>query len=127
MKITARKYAQALALMLDSAEKTIIENFLALLRQRKQTRLLPKILKSFETEWLKRRGYTKVQVAYPKQFASSLPELEAALKAKLGDNIHMESKPAEDLIGGYQVRVDDILIDASIQGRLKALERRLGK
>lgn len=125
MKITAQKYAQALALMLDSAEKTIIENFLALLRQRKQTRLLPKILKNFENEWRRQRGYTKVQVSYPKKFESELPELEAALRAKLGDKIHLDAISDENLIGGYQVRVDDTLIDASIQGRLKALEKKI--
>lgn len=125
MKITAQKYAQALALMLDSAEKTIIENFLALLRQRKQSRLLPKILKSFETEWRKQRGYTKVQVSYPKKFENDLPELEAALRAKLGDKIHLATTADDELIGGYQVRVDDTLIDASIQGRLRALEHKI--
>lgn len=125
MKITARKYAQALALLLDTPDKTIIGNFFALLRQRKQSKMLPKILRAFEEEWYKQRGITLVTVHYPPKFESSLLELEEKLKEKLGAKICLKKFPVEDLIGGFTLKVDDTLIDASIAGGLRELTHRL--
>lgn len=127
MKVTPRKYAQALALMLDTAEKTIISNFLTILRQRKQSKMLPKILQALEEEWYKKRGIRVVTVSYPPKFESSLPELEMKLKEKLGEKIRLKKIPIENLIGGFTLKVDDTLIDASVSGGLRELTQRLTK
>lgn len=127
MKITPAKYAQALAQTLegDSDPREIIKNLLILLQRKKQFRLLPKILAAFEQEWAKRRGVVKMDVTYPEKFEVSLAELEKNLAAKLGKPIDMRAKPSKTLLGGFRVRVEDTLIDASLESRLKALERRL--
>lgn len=127
MKITPRKYAQALAQTLEEAKdaKEIIRNLLTLLRRRKQFRLLPKILQAFEEEWSARRGIVKMRVTYPERFEDSLSELEKHLKEKLGKHIEMHSISSKTLIGGFRLHVDDILIDASLESRLRALSRRL--
>ncbi|MEK7523885.1 MAG: ATP synthase F1 subunit delta [Patescibacteria group bacterium] len=127
MKITPRKYAKALAIMLDSAEKTIISNFLSVLRQRHQMKLLPKIMEAFEEEWMKHRGITQVDVTYPENFESSMQDLDARLREKLGDKISVQAVPSDGMIGGFKVRIDDTLIDASVEGMLKMLEARLKK
>ncbi|GEM_PF-3627762 len=127
MKITPRKYAQALAQTLEDSDDavTIIHNFLKLLQRKKQFRLLPKILQAFEQEWAHRRGVVKMDVIYPEKFESSLAELEKNLSEKLGKKIEMRAKPSKTLIGGFRLKVEDSLIDASIEGRLKDLQRRL--
>lgn len=127
MKVTPRKYAQALAQTLESAEnsKEIIRNLLAILRRRKQFRLLPKILQAFEEEWSRRRGIVKMRVTYPERFEDSLSELEKNLRDKLGKHIEMHSISSKTLIGGFRLHYEDILIDASLESRLRALSRRL--
>lgn len=127
MKITPRKYAQALAQTLESTEnpKEIIRNFLTFLRRRKQFRLLPKILQAFEEEWSRRRGIVRMRVTYPTRFEESLQELEANLQKRLGKSVDMHAKPSETLLGGFRVQIEDTLIDASLETRLNALEYRL--
>lgn len=125
MKISSRKYARALALMLDAADRVIIGNFLAVLRKRRQMKLLPKILAAFEEEWLAQRGYARVEVQYPKKFEASLADLEKKLKEKLGDKLSLRAIPREDLIGGYRVRIGDTLIDASVENSLQLLAHKI--
>lgn len=127
MKITPKKYAQALSVMLDSAVGPIIENFLAVLRRRNHTRMFPKIMRHFEHEWLKHRGVVHVEVFYPKKFAESLKELEAELHHKLKGNVRITAHESPNIIGGFKLKIDDTLIDGSIQGQLKALEQKLNR
>jgi F-type H+-transporting ATPase subunit delta len=127
MKITPRKYAQALAQTLEEKEdpKAIIRNLLAFLRRRKQFRLLPKILQAFEEEWSRRRGIVRMRVTYPARFAQSLQELKEYFEKALGKTIEITDKPSETILGGFRVQIDDTLIDASLETRLNALKHRL--
>ncbi len=127
MKISLRKYAQALAQTLETAkdQKIIIANFLALLQRKKQFRLLPKILHAFEEEWNRRRGIVKMKIDYPAKFEASLAELVQALEQALQKKIHVVATPSSSLIGGFRIRTADVLIDASIEGRLAELARKL--
>lgn len=127
MKITPKKYAQALAGSLEASEdpKQIIQNFLKLLRRRKQSRLLPKVLQAFEQEWASRRGIVKCRVSYPEKFPDSVAELGRRLSEKLGKKLEITESPSPNLIGGFRVQVEDTLIDASIEAWLRALNRHL--
>lgn len=127
MKITARKYAQALVEILEEKKdpQVVIKNLLLVLRKRKQFRLLPKIIRAFEEQWLERRGIVKIEVTYPRKFPDSPKELENILSQKLGKTIDMNAIPSDSIIGGFRLLAADTLIDASVSGRLKALSRRL--
>lgn len=127
MRITPRKYAQVLADMMEksSDKASAIKNFLAFLRRKKQFRLLPKVMQAFEKEWNARKGIVKLSVAYPEKFEQSVAELGRKIEANLGKKITIQSKPSQKLIGGFTVQMDDALIDASVQGRLKSLEQKL--
>lgn len=123
MKITPQKYAQALAAALEESKDASLtmQNFLSMLRRRKQFRLLPKIVMAFEREWSTRKGIVRVDVAYPKKFESSVAELETSLSQKLGKTIQSHAKPSGTMIGGYRIKVDDVLVDGSLEGRLTKL------
>lgn len=127
MKITPRKYAQALADMMEKSSDKVaaIRNFLAFLRRKKQFRLLPKVMLAFEKEWNAREGIVKLSVTYPEKFEQSVAELGRKIGASLGKKVAIQSKPSQKLIGGFTVQMDDTLIDASVQGRLKSLEQKL--
>ena len=125
MKITPKKYAKALAAMLETADKPMISNFLAMLRRRNHMRMLPKIIRHFEIEWLKQRGILAVDVTYPKKFAESLTALEKDLHHKMDGKVRITAHESDDLIGGFTLKIDDTLIDGSIQGKLKSLAHTL--
>ena len=127
MKITPRKYAQALADMMNSSSDKVstVKDFLAFLRRKKQFRLLPKVMQAFEKEWNARNGIVKLSIAYPEKFEQSVAELGRKIGASLGKEVTIQSKSSKKLIGGFTVQVDDTLIDASILGRLKSLEQKL--
>lgn len=127
MKIPPKKYAKAFALALEKTKdpKTLVRNLLELLRRRKQMRLLPKILDAFEEEWNREHGVMKLRVAYPEKYKDSVRELENALSKKLGKKLQVETKSSGTLIGGFRLRLEDMLIDASIETRLKTLASRM--
>lgn len=127
MKISPRKYAQALAQTLEAAkdQKIIIANFLTLLQRKKQFRLLPKILHAFEQEWNRRRGIVKMSINYPAKFEASLAGFVQGLEQALQKKIHVIARPSSSLIGGFRIRTADMLIDASIEGRLAELSHKL--
>jgi len=127
MKITPQKYAQALAETLHESREpsTLIQNFLSLLRRRKQFKLLPKILSAFEREWNTRHGVIKMAVMYPTKFKDSVATLAKSVEAKLGKKVEVTSTASDSLIGGFKVHIGDTLLDASIEGQLKTLERSL--
>lgn len=127
MKITPRKYAQALAQTLEEKDdpKAIIRNLLALLRRRKQFRLLPKIIEAFEREWNRRRGIVKLKVTYPAQFENSINELEKKLRSILRSKLWIVPHPSSTLIGGLRIETEDTLIDGSLESRLKELSQKL--
>lgn len=127
MKITHTKYAEALTEVLaDGGDaKTAVNNLLLMLRKRKQFRLLPKILQSFEEQWAKKNGILKIEATYPVKLPGSVDELKTVLEHKLGKKVVMKNVPSATMIGGFRVLAGDTLIDASMEGRLKALERKL--
>ena len=125
MKITARKYAQALAALLDTGDTTIIANFLHLLRKRNQMKMLPKILKSFEEEWLSQRGYTKIGISYPGKFEAQIKELEQHLHTKFGDKLSLKLCPSKTMLGGFKLKIDDTLLDATVEAQLRSLRKKL--
>lgn len=128
MKITPSKYAQALAEALAAVKdpKPAINNLLEILRRKKQFKLLPKILKSFEAQWLKRHGIVKMKITYPPKFKNSLAGMAVSLERALGKKIEMEAAASDTLVGGWRVQMEDMLVDASVEGRLGVLARRMG-
>ena len=124
MKISSKKYAQALMAAFENADdpKPAIKNLLNLLRRKKQLKLLSKILQAFEELWNQTHGIVKMEVSCPKKFESSLQVLEKSLAEKTGKKIIFKQKIDDSLIGGFAIRVGDTLIDASLKARLNVLQ-----
>lgn len=127
MKITPLKYAQALVQSMKEGKdpKSLVKNLLSILRQKKQFRLLPKIVQTFEIEWNKKQGIVKIEVTYPEKFESSLAELEKKIAEKTTKQLDIRAKKSEALIGGFRVCIDGTLIDASLETRLNELKTKL--
>ena len=101
-------------------------NFLRLLGQNGRLGRLGAIRSIFEQEReaLEGRGQVEVHSAYP-----LTPEQEErigdAMSNRLGVSVSLSVRVDPDLIGGVVVRAGDLVIDASLRGRLDQLRQAL--
>ena len=117
------------ALILDIAGDRLTthgQNFLRLLGQNGRLGQLGAIRGIFEQkrEMLEGRGQIEVHSAYP-----LTPEEEGrigdAMSKRLGVSVSLSVSIDPDLIGGVVVRAGDLVIDASLRGRLDQLRQAL--
>jgi F-type H+-transporting ATPase subunit delta len=59
--------------------------------------------------------------------ATQLNEIAAALKKRLGRDIDLSTRIDPALIGGVVIRAGDLVIDGSVQGKLRALATHLNR
>ena len=117
------------ALILDVAGDRLTpqgRNFLRLLGQNGRLGLVADIRGIFEQEReaLEGRGHVEVRSAYP-----LTPEEEGrigdAMSKRLGVSVSLSVGVDPDLIGGVVLRAGDLVIDASLRGRLGQLRQAL--
>ncbi|MGZ8189135.1 MAG: F0F1 ATP synthase subunit delta [Methylosarcina sp.] len=117
------------ALMLELCGEKMdpeVGNFLQLLVHNKRLGLISSITRLYEKLKAQDEGYIEADVftAYAltkeakTQFASSLEK-------KLGKKVHMKAAVDKTLIGGVLVRAGDKVIDGSIRGQLKQMQKTL--
>lgn len=117
------------ALMLDLCGEKVdpeVGNFLQLLVHNKRLGLVSYIMRLYEELKAQDEGYIEAEVftAYAltkeakAQFASSLEK-------KLGKKVHMKVAVDKTLIGGALVRAGDMVIDGSVRGQLKQMQKTL--
>lgn len=136
MKYSAKQYAIALYGAVKGkgkkeAEKAM-DNFFALLKDRNELSLARKIAEEFENYSLRQEGVLLGEIvsAY-KVSEETKKEIAKKMIHKLSDKkikeLNFEEKTDKDLIGGFKIKVEDILVDASIGGLLNKMKRELIK
>lgn len=117
--------SQVLAILPELLGRTLSEeelNFLALLLQNERFIALPQIAELYESQKAAAENQYDVEVesAFPLN-ADQLAELTAHLSQHLARKITAHVTVNTDLIGGIKVTVGDLVIDASLRGKLSAL------
>ena len=120
-------FANAGASLLDGSDAKG-SNFLKLLLENGRVAVLPEIAAHFEA--LK----AKVENSVDAMITSATPlsdaqqnEIAAALKARLGREVRVETQIDENLLGGAVIRAGDVVIDGSLRARLEGLATALVK
>ncbi len=113
------------ALFLDVAGSGLDDdamNLVRLLTANRRLALLPEIAQLFEELKAEHERAVDAEIlsAYPLDEAQ-LKKISAALKKKLGREVRMVPKVDPSLIGGVVIRAGDVVIDGSVEGRLRAL------
>ncbi len=121
---------QRVSLMLDICGKHLDaegQNLVLLLVRNGRLSTLPEIASLYEALKNESQGSLDVQVvsAY-KMTKAQENSLAAALKKRLDREIRVTSEINRDLIGGVIIRAGDLVIDGSVQGRLRKLAAELG-
>lgn len=128
--LTAEKKAQFFVSVIDeSVSADTIEhakNLLMQLAGHKRLATLPAIFVLFEALLAEHQKTVDVNVtsAFPLSEAEA-EKLLASLKKRLGREVKMESEVDDSLIGGVIVHAGDLVIDASVKGKLAKLTNEL--
>ena len=117
-------------LFFDTAEEQLPEalrNFLLILSENKRLALLPEIsiLFAFYRAELERTVKIKVSTAY-EMTSDEQQQLARALSSKLERKVALETTVDRSLIGGVVVNSGDLVIDASVRGKLAKMAKALG-
>lgn len=104
-----------------------MQRFLSLVIANRRADMLPFILHSFVEQYRKANGITTALLTT----AVLSPELEAKLKQLLAGRgyrqVDFSSHVDTDLIGGFVLQVDDLLLDASVKSQLQTLREQLAE
>ena len=125
MKRNEKQLARAFVSSLDGATKPQVENaaseLVALLAERNETHRVRGVIEAIENVWREQYGAAtvKIQTAHP---------LTSSLRKKLeelapGAEIKEQVRP--EIIGGARLRIDETIIDGSIEGHLAQLNQAL--
>lgn len=131
MKITARKYAQALVEVLknEKDQKVInekIQNLIKILVKRKETKTLKRFQQIFKSLWMREKGQLEVKLTLPHKPDDSnklalIKSLGSALDKEIILNVHID----ENVIGGMKIEFEDYVIDGTVSKSLEMLKTNL--
>lgn len=119
---TAESKAQALLDVCSGELKADVSNLISILSENKRLDLFEEIADQFEK--LKAEQEKSVEVNVTTAYELSKAQQKALvekLTAKLGRDVTLVSVVDESLIGGVVIRTDELVIDASITGKLAKL------
>ena len=104
-------------------EKDAAWNFLCLLIQHGRFSLLGEIIKSCSSLLDRARGIIRAEVLAP--FALPVPLIERIKKLISPDasKVALTQITDKEAIGGFELRTGDMVLDATLRGRLRALEK----
>ncbi len=117
-------------LILDCSEQSTsdeMRNFFAILAENHRLALLPEIATLFNTYRADLERTVNVQVSAPFELTDEQQQkLAQALSTRLERQVTLETSLDKSLIGGVIVRTGDMVIDASVRGKLAKMAKALG-
>lgn len=131
MQYTSKQYSQALWELTEKKSpkerKVILDNFIKLLKKQKDFRKIDFIEKEFEGIYLAKKNLLKAEItsSYPLS-KISIAKIKKFISSFFSHKINLITlsyKINKDLIGGFQIKTEDNLIDASTQNLLKKLNQ----
>lgn len=131
MKVSVKKYANALALSLkgDKDESSCdekIQNFLKLLQKRKKFKLTKRLIPVFKDEWYKISEKIEVKVLVPyalddKEKEDLAEMFKEALKREVVLNVEVDNS----IIGGLKIQIGEYVIDGTLVKNLAMLKTQM--
>lgn len=125
-RLTAEQKAESFAVVCADKLSDSSKHFVYLLSENKRLPLLPEISTLFEAYKAEQEKTVEVTVLTAFDLADSeINALSGALKSRLGRKISLQTEIDKSLIGGTIVRAGDLVIDASVRGKLAKLAETL--
>ncbi len=133
MKIKAKKYAEALFLSLKDKKREeigeILDNFINLLNEHNQLALTRKIIFHLEAIYQKESLYCPVSIETKHKLSKeNKEEIIKFLDSKInGAEIQWQEKINSEILGGFILRYNDKIYDASFKNRLNQFKKEINK
>ena len=126
--IKADKKEHVLNLVFANHVGKVTKGFMDLLARKGREMLLREIAESFIAQVMMYKGITSAEVstAYALD-AETLTKLQALAVRLAGGQVELKEKILPELIGGFVLKVGDNMIDTSISGEIRNLEREFEK
>lgn len=125
-KILARGVYTAMAEKGKNEVETIVNNFLAYLKDHRLNSLIPSILEELENIYLDEKGITKITVSSKDKLSEQeVKKISDLVSQKSGKKVQVKEVENKDLIGGAVIRYEDKVIDLSINKQLNNLAKQL--
>lgn len=106
-------------------EQDYARNFMFLLLSKNHFNLLDEIISSCHEILDKSSGTMKAELRTPYPIAEEMLVRIRKLVSPDPDKVKITQTISPDLIGGFELRCGDMLLDASVKGQLKRLEKEL--
>ncbi len=101
--------------------------FIELVAEKSREQILPDIAHAFTNLYRINKGIVSAEVVTAVPIDGPTREKIITMVKKLGDNVELEEKINENIIGGFIIRVGDKQYDESIASRLSAMKRAFAK
>ena len=125
--ITREKSAEAMLSIAEGRLDSQTSNFVSLLASNGRLELLPEILNLYENYRANHEKTVEVELTSAVELTKQqLSDLNSTLETKLGRKVNINCQTDPTLMGGMIVRAGDLVIDASIRGKLNDLADSLG-
>ncbi len=131
MKIVAKQYAQALfSEIKDRAEKdisSIINNFVEILKKDNCLSQMEKIIFYFNDLWKKEYFLVEAEINIARKIEPELKKeiVQYLTKISQAKKINIIEKENKKLVGGFVVKYNDKIIDASVKNKINKFKNSL--
>jgi len=103
-----------------------LKNFLRILIERRSVGLLSDIGTAYSRFEDDIEGRVRAEVQAPTELTTAtLDEVRDKLKAETGKDVILTFKKSPALIGGFVVRMDNLILDGSIKAQLESMQEKL--
>src|SRR5918992_1508363 len=110
----------------DADERLL--NFLELLAERHRMPALFRIRRTFDSMWAEENKLLPVTVTSAVELDDSLVQnIGKSIEEQTGRRVELSSKVDPDVLGGLQVRVGNMVLDATVRNRLEKLRKQVAR
>jgi F-type H+-transporting ATPase subunit delta len=103
-----------------------LADFVCLMVKNRRERHLKNAILVYHVLYRQNYNITKATVESAKEMnTSSKQQIEDFLKTRFGGEIDLEFKLKPEIIGGFILTIDDLLLDKSVRGEIEKLRRKL--
>ena len=133
MKVSTKQYAQTLYELTDGKSEQevliIVKKFADQLKKDGQLKNATSIMEKFSDIYNKQHGIIEAEIVSRSEIGDSeLKKIEDFIVKKYdGNKVEIKNTVDEKIKGGIVIKVGDDVIDGSVEGKLKRLEKELNK
>ena len=118
---------EGLTKVLEGAEPELI-NFLELLAEKHRVPVIYRIERQFDALWKKENKRLGVTVTSAVELDPEIAKrIGAEIEKQTGNQVELESRVDDGIIGGLVVQVGNMVLDASVRNRLEKLRKSIAQ